>query len=247
MSAESLKTLEEKLGYQFKETQLLRQALTHPSVSYELDRTAKDNQRLEYLGDAALQLSLSALLYERLPLADEGRLTKLRAAMVSTRALALIAKNLDLGTHLIIGRGEAANGGRTRSSTLADGVEAILGAAYLDGGMDALRNVTLRLFLGMLQDIEIHESEDATNPKGRLQEIIQSETAILPEYRITSEDGPPHNKVFQAEVTWQDKVLGSGAGPTKKLAEIEAAKQALQHSSVQSLLTKSRNYKLHTT
>lgn len=219
--------LEETLGHTFANKGLLDQALTHPSLAYELDKRFADNQRLEFLGDAALQLSLSAFLYQRYPKADEGRLTKIRASLVSTQCLAQIARAIHLGQHLKMGRGEETNGGRLRESALADALEAVLGAVYLDSGAEALHQVVLKLFAEIVAERETGIDDNAVNPKGRLQEIIQSHTSTLPVYTIITEDGPPHSRVFSAQVSWGDKVLGHGTGPTKKHAEIQAAKAAL--------------------
>lgn len=220
--------LEETLGYVFQNKLLLTQALTHPSMAYELDQRFEDNQRLEFLGDAALQLSLSSLLYQRFPRSDEGHLTKLRASLVSTQSLAGLARSIQLGNELRMGKGEASNGGRTRESALADAMEAILGAVYLDGGIDALHRVVLKFFLPFIQTKEQGCDLSDTNPKGRLQELIQSQTSVLPVYTIVAEEGPPHSRQFKAQVSWENLTLGKGTGPTKKHAEIEAAKAALE-------------------
>lgn len=219
--------LEDTIGYVFQNQQLLTQALTHPSLAYEMAQRFEDNQRLEYLGDAALQLSLSSLLYERFPRSDEGHLTKLRASLVSTQSLASLAREIRLGDELRMGRGEASNGGRTRESALADALEAVLGAVYLDGGIDHLHKVVLKLFRRSIETKQSGDDLSETNPKGRLQELIQSQTSVLPIYTIVAEEGPPHSRQFKAEVSWQDCLLGQGTGPTKKHAEIEAAKAAL--------------------
>jgi len=220
--------LEETLGYHFQDRELLNQALTHPSLAYELDQRFNDNQRLEFLGDAALQLSLSTLLYLRYPQADEGELTKLRASLVSTQSLAELARQMQLGTELKMGRGECSNGGRTRESALADALEAVLGAIYLDGGIDSLHQTVLKLFSSTIESKELGLDQTDSNPKGRLQELIQSHSCILPVYTIISEAGPPHNRQYEAEVAWQHQVLGRGTGPTKKHAEIQAARSALE-------------------
>jgi len=220
--------LEETLGYHFQNQGLLHLALTHPSLAYELDQRASHNQRLEFLGDAALQLSLSTLLYERYPSADEGELTKLRASLVSTHSLAELARSIQLGEELKMGRGECSSGGRSRESALADALEAVLGAIYLDGGVTALQSAVLKLFSPIIESKEQGLDQIDSNPKGKLQEIIQSHTCVLPVYTIVSEEGPPHNRQYQAQVSWQNVVLGTGCGPTKKHAEIQAAKSALE-------------------
>ena len=152
-----MEVLESVLGYNFRDRQLLIMALTHGSVGYEAQRDHLDNQRLEFLGDAVLQLMLSELLYKRLPKADEGELTKLRAQIVSTKALAAVARRLNLGSFLIMGKGEAANGGRTRESTLADAMEAVTGAIYLDGGPLAVQNLTHLLFAKDLEKLLVDQ------------------------------------------------------------------------------------------
>ena len=220
-----MEVLESVLGYNFRDRQLLIMALTHGSVGYEAQRDHLDNQRLEFLGDAVLQLMLSELLYKRLPKADEGELTKLRAQIVSTKALAAVARRLNLGSFLIMGKGEAANGGRTRESTLADAMEAVAGAIYLDGGPLAVQNLTHLLFAKDLEKLLVDPGDQ--NPKGQLQEMIQAVGPNPPDYAILSESGPDHAKCFQASVSWMGSTLGTGTGKSKKEAETESARDAL--------------------
>jgi ribonuclease III len=215
------------LGYTFTNHQLFQQALTHPSLAYETQERQGNNQRLEFLGDAALQLGLSALLYENFPLADEGTLTRMRATLVSTDFLANLAREMDIGPHLRMGKGEAAGGGRNRDSALADALEAILGAIYLDGGAEASCRIIRKLFHEAVDLAPVGLEHQATNPKGRLQELIQRHTSVLPTYEIVSAEGPPHQRSFTARVIWQGTILGSGTGVTKKQAEILAAQAAL--------------------
>ncbi len=218
--------LESVLGYKFRDRQLLIMALTHGSVGYEAQRNQPDNQRLEFLGDAVLQLMLSDLLYQRLPDSDEGKLTKLRSQIVSTKALAVVARRLNLGKHLIMGRGEQANGGRDRENILADAVEALVGAAYQDGGLEKTKIIGNRLFK---EDIErLLLLPDDQNPKGQLQEMTQALSPHSPEYTILNQSGPDHAKIFEANVTWLGTVLGTGSGNSKKEAETEAARVALK-------------------
>jgi len=220
-----METLETILGHTFKDQALLRLALTHASISYENQRSQDDNQRLEFLGDAVLQLALSHFLYQRLPQADEGVLTKSRAHLVSTKALARLARRLGLGRYLIMGRGEEANGGRERDSSLADVVEAIAGAVYLDAGLGAAEALVTLLFE---EELELAcKGELEPNPKGQLQEQIQAFSQISPTYAIMSEEGPDHAKLFVASVSWMNHVLGEGTGRSKKEAETNAAQQAL--------------------
>ncbi|NNC89961.1 MAG: ribonuclease III [Akkermansiaceae bacterium] len=217
--------LEERLGYQFEKKPLLRQALTHPSLSAEKKGAGADNQRLEFLGDAVLQLVLTEYLYGELPEDGEGRLTQTRATLVSRKALAECAQRLELGGVLRLGRGEDANGGRERESNLADAIEALIGAVYLDGGLEAARKVVLLAVAPVL--VDAIEGEDTSNPKGRLQEELQAITRESPVYRIVSEEGPDHLKRFAAEVVWRGRALAIGYGSSKKIAEADAAEQAL--------------------
>lgn len=221
-----MEVLESVLGYTFRDRQLLTMALTHGSVGYEAQRSQADNQRLEFLGDAVLQLMLSEMVYQRLPTADEGKLTKLRSQVVSTKALAAVARRLKLGGFLIMGKGEQANGGRERENTLADVLEAIAGAIYLDGGLAAAQRFTRSLFS---EDLELLlKSPGDQNPKGQLQEIIQAVGPTPPHYKILNQTGPDHAKSFEASVNWLGSVLGTGTGSSKKEAETASAKAALE-------------------
>ncbi len=218
--------LAEKLGYQFKDQDLLVQSMTHPSMSAEQREAVEDNQRLEFLGDAVLQVILTEHLYRVLPDQAEGHLTKIRASLVSRRALADCALRLGLGEYLRLGKGEEANGGRHRESNLADAFEALLGAICLDGGITGAREVTMRLMDEDLQ--EALEGEDTSNPKGRLQEELQALRRESPNYRILAEEGPDHLKQFRVEVLWGGNPLGAGRGSSKKNAETAAAQDALE-------------------
>ena len=218
--------LEEKLGYRFRNPELLVQSLTHPSIAAEQQDVTADNQRLEFLGDAVLQVILTEHLYRILPDEAEGRLTKTRASLVSRRALAGCAERLGMGAHLRLGKGEEANGGRERESNLADAFEALLGAIYLDGGITCATEVTRRV---MEEDLEAAlDGEDTSNPKGRLQEVLQALKRESPVYRILAEEGPDHLKQFKAEVIWCGMALGEGRGTSKKNAETVAAQNALE-------------------
>lgn len=229
-----MELLESVLGHTFRNPQLLREALSHGSIGYEAQRTQRDNQRLEFLGDAVIQLALSEMLYQKLEDTDEGGLTKARAQLVSTKALAQVARRLNLGGFLLMGRGEESNGGRERDSTLADAMEAVAGAVYLDGGMDAATALAKRLFaqeLALLGNSPVEQ-----NPKGQLQEMIQALSPQAPSYRIVQESGPDHAKSFEATVNWRGAVLGRGLGRSKKEAEVEAARSALGQNDLQGLL-----------
>jgi ribonuclease-3 len=220
-----MEVLESVLDYTFQDRQLLTMALTHGSVGYEAQRTQADNQRLEFLGDAVLQLMLSEMVYLRLPKADEGKLTKLRAQVVSTKALAAVARRLDLGRFIIMGKGEQANGGRERENTLADVLEAVAGAVYLDGGLIEAQKLTQHLFREDLEKLLVSPGDP--NPKGQLQEIIQAVGPTPPHYKILRQSGPDHAKSFEASVNWMGCVLGTGTGSSKKEAETASAKTAL--------------------
>jgi ribonuclease-3 len=219
-------TLEETMGYTFGNRKLLMQALTHPSLTAETARKSKDNQRLEFLGDAVVQLVLTEFLYQALPEDAEGRLTQVRATLVSRKGLAECARRWDLGQWLKLGKGEEANGGRDRESNLADAFEALMGALHLDGGISKAREVLMAI---MTESVESAlEGEDTSNPKGRLQEVLQSMHRESPVYRVVSEDGPDHLKQFVSEVVWRGKSLGTGSGASKKSAEMAAADAALK-------------------
>lgn len=220
-------TLANILGHTFRDPALLQLALTHGSVGYENQRPQPDNQRLEFLGDAVLQLALSDLLYQKFPHADEGVLTKARAQLVSTKALARISRRIGLGGHLRMGRGEEANGGRDRDSSLADALEAIAGAIHLDAGGHAAHQFAARVFAEDLA--ALHQGQLDNNPKGHLQELIQSVGITPPVYQIVGEEGPDHAKQFIATVSWHSAELGRGQGRSKKEAEVHAAQSALDN------------------
>ena len=190
--------LERILGHAFRDPALLELALTHPSVAHEQGMPIQTNQRLEFLGDAVLQLVLTRELYEKFPAFGEGPLTKARAKLVNRRTLAERARQLGLGRNLILSRGEETHGGRDRPSTLADTFESLLGAILLDGGFEVAREFILRLFLeafGQLEVIPILE-----NPKGELQELLQAKSSEAPRYHVVSVSGPDHDRMFECTV-----------------------------------------------
>jgi len=219
-------SLETRIGYKFNNSLLLAEALTHPSLAYESKRPHFDNQRLEYLGDAVIQLILTHELYQRFPKFAEGRLTKLRSRLVSRDALCECAHLIKLGEFLLLGKGEAASGGRERPSNLADAIEALAGAVYLDGGYDESKNFIMKNFSSFID--EIANQPDDSNPKGKLQEHLQSITQSSPSYSIISQEGPDHEKSFVSQVSWEGMLLGKGDGKSKKEAEINAASDALE-------------------
>ncbi|MEQ1858406.1 MAG: ribonuclease III [Chthoniobacteraceae bacterium] len=217
--------LEARLRYKFRNALLLAEALTHPSLGHETQRHHFDNQRLEFLGDAVLQLVFTEYLFEQFPDASEGVLTKARARLVSREGLRALAESLELGRFVMLGRGEEAAGGRQRPSVLSDAYEALIGAIYLDSDYITARRVVLHSSREQLDEIRQDESEK--NPKGELQEILQSLSTIAMSYAITDQAGPEHDKRFNAEVTWRGVLLGRGDGRSKKEAEVAAARDAL--------------------
>jgi ribonuclease-3 len=212
-------------GYTFQNPNLLDQALTHPSLAYETQRNCPDNQRLEYLGDAVLGLILSQYLFSAFPESAEGVLTKLRARVVSRSALAGYARKIGLGAYLKMGRGEATSGGRDRDSSLADAMEALTAAVYLDGGLEAARTLVLKLCGESL--IQLHAEPIEVNPKGHLQEKLQALGPGNVKYILMRQEGPDHQKLFVTKVEWNGLPLGEGEGGSKKEAETAAASNAL--------------------
>ena len=218
--------LEERIGYKFRNSLLLAEALTHPSLGHEAQRYHFDYQRLEFLGDAVLQLVITEYLFSYFQVEAEGQLTKLRSRLVSRDALRTHAAALDLGRYILMGRGEEASGGRERTSTLADAFEALIGALYLDGGLEVAKNFILTQTRADLA--KLAEEPVDFNPKGNLQELLQSISPHSPVYELVSQSGPEHEKTFVSRVVWEGIVLGQGTGRSKKQAETAAALEALQ-------------------
>jgi ribonuclease III len=229
--------LEERLGYRFQRRELLKEALTHSSAASDLraGRTGEaagaakpaDNERLEFLGDAVLELLTREYLLEKFPEWSEGQLSKSRARIVNARSLAAAARRLAIGDHLRLGRGEEKTGGRDKPALLADAFEAVVAAIYLDGGLDAARKMLQRaLFEEALE--ERGETVAESDQKSALQEFLQGRGQFPAEYRLAGESGPDHQKVFQVEVWADGKCLASGAGGTKKEAEQRAARSAFE-------------------
>jgi ribonuclease-3 len=221
-----LSALQTEIQYQFRDDSLLRLAMTHPSVAHEQGRLVRHNQRLEFLGDAVLGLALTRELYDKFPNVSEGPLTKARAQMINRRTLAEQARQIRLQDHLILSRGEEANLGRTRASALADGFEALIGAIFLDGGFDEARAFVLRSFTRAFGEFTSIPTLD--NPKGELQEILQTQSPGAPEYQLIGASGPDHDREFECVVTHGGVELGRGKGKSKKAAESEAAIAALK-------------------
>jgi ribonuclease-3 len=214
-----------RLGYHFKQPNLLRTALTHPSVSHDVAGEAH-NQRLEFLGDAVLQLVLTHELYARFPEYGEGPMTKARAQLVNRKSLAEQGARLELGKFLLMSRGEEASGGRSRPSGIADAFEALLGAIYLDSNYEIVRIFVVKMFDEALLEMKV--SPNLGNPKGELQEFLQSETNEAPQYVQTSTSGPDHDRNFECAVVHRGVELARGTGKNKKDAEAMAATVALE-------------------
>jgi len=211
--------LEEKLGYVFKDKNLIKLALTHSS--YANEHNIECNERLEFLGDAVLELAMSRKLYDTIDL-DEGVLTKMRAKAVCEGALDLYASKIELSSYLYLGKGEEATGGRTRPAIIADATEAVLGAIYLDGGFEAAREIVKKFFEPYFDDVLKNKDY-----KSMLQEKLQSEKRSI-RYEIVRDEGPANNKTFEAVVYMDEILMGRGIGKTKKEAQQQAAKDALE-------------------
>ncbi|WP_372806951.1 ribonuclease III [Pontiella sp.] len=216
------KKLEQVIGYRFKKKALLELALTHPSFRYEDKEASDDNQRLEYLGDAVLSLISAEHLYHNKPDAREGDMSKLRSRLTQDRKLAQIGAHIGISEFLRLGVGERKNGGAERASNLADAVEAILGAAWLDGGARAANKIFKKIFLpelGVLKTTEIK-----SNPKGDLQEYAQSHGHDIPEYETIETAGPEHDRVFTVEVKACGKTWQAKAGSKREAERLSALK-----------------------
>ena len=220
-----IKDLEARLGYKFSNIFLLLGALSHSSYANEHYHDGlKSNERLEFLGDSILGMVVAEYLYRNFPDRPEGELTRMRADMVCETALAAIARTLNLGSHLLLGKGEEAFGGRERPSILADAVESVIAASYLDGGMDAARGIINRFVLSDVPVTRMHNVDYKT----ALQERVQQKKNQVLSYRPLGEQGPDHHKEFMVEVLLNGKVAGTGSGTSKKRAEQAAAKAAMQ-------------------
>lgn len=218
-----LTPLEKRLDYRFKRPDLLELALTHRSYANE-QGVPEHYERLEFLGDAVLGLVAAEWLYANHPELPEGELSKLKAQLVSRNTLAKHAEEIELGPSLRIGVGEDRSGGRTKASLLADSMEAVFGAIYLDGGLDAARSAILDMLEGAGTE---RTQQRVTDAKTQLQEVAQALGWDLPEYRLVGAEGPDHNKVFTVECWLNGELAGKGEGPSKKMAEQHAAADAL--------------------
>ncbi len=224
--ARDYKRLEAQIGYTFDDPSLLERALTHRSYLSEREGVEEDNQRLEFLGDAVLGLSVADALFRRDREVDEGVLSKRLARLVRRSTLARVAREVDLGEFLRLGKGEELSGGRERESVLADAYEALLAAVYLDGGFEAAKGLVRQLQQELIE--EALQARKPTDYKSRLQERTQRDEHIQPEYRIVGESGPAHEKTFVAEVCVGGEQWGVGRGRSKQRAEQSAAREALE-------------------
>lgn len=219
----NLKELEKKIGYEFQDFSLLEQAMMHSSYTNEKHLEKYHcNERLEFLGDAVLELVSSEFLFLESPKVSEGKLTKTRASMVCEPSLAFCAREIELGSYLLLGKGEEATGGRQRPSVTSDAMEALIGAIYLDGGFTNAKEFIHKFILSDLEDKKLF-----FDSKTILQEIVQAKGKEAVNYRLTGEDGPDHNKVFSVNAEIGGVSYGSGKGRSKKAAEQEAAYRAI--------------------
>jgi ribonuclease-3 len=230
---DEFEALQDAAGYRFRDRGILEHALTHRSRANEdVTGGVTDNESLEFLGDAVLGFVIAEVLFQRFPERDEGQKSKMKAALVSTPALARQAIRLGLGEHLLLGRGEEKSGGRRKRALLADGYEALIAALYLDGGLDAARQFILRAFEPLLDGVAgaVTIGDDH---KSALQERLQGRGDPLPEYVVTAEEGPAHRRLFRVEVRIRGHALAEAEGRTKKDAEREAARKALKELSAE--------------
>lgn len=219
-----IKDLEEAIGYRFKDIRLLQNALAHSSYANEQwHNSLLSNERLEFLGDSVLGMLVARFLYTSFPQRPEGELTRMRADMVCEKTLAGVANTLNLGKHLLLGKGEELGGGRQRNSILADAVEAVLAACYLDGGMEAAEAFVGKFILVQVPADHIHHVDYKT----KLQELVQRKRDQVLSYILVGQSGPDHDKLFLVDATLNGEIVGSGKGSSKKRAEQDAAKNAI--------------------
>lgn len=217
--------LENTIGYRFRNIILLQNALTHSSYANEYwHNSLKSNERLEFVGDSVLGMVVAEYLYRSFPERPEGELTRMRADMVCEQSLASVADRLELGKHLLLGHGEAQNGGAERASILADAVESVIAACYFDGGMPAAKAFIEKFILCDVPVKQMHNADFKTT----LQELVQRKKNQTLSYSLTGESGPDHDKRFTVELTLNGEVVGIGSGSSKKRAEQEAARAALE-------------------
>ncbi len=220
-----LSDIQQRIAYMFKSPELLERSLTHKSYANE-NRLSYHNERMEFLGDAVLNLMVSEYLMRTCPDSTEGDLSRLRAAVVSEPTLAAIAREIGLGDYILLGRGEEQTGGRNKDSLLADCLEALIASVYLDGGQEPASDFILRFFEDTIK--KSCTSGGIIDYKTELQELCQERIKQLPDYRVVSESGPDHQKQFEVDLFVKGEVYGRGIGKSKKEAEQRAAKEALE-------------------
>jgi ribonuclease III len=220
--------LQQAIGYRFRDRGLLEHAMTHTSRANEdVSGGVHDNESMEFLGDAVVGFVIADVLFREFPDFDEGEKSKTKATLVSTTTLARQAERLNLGEHLLLGRGEEKTGGRRKQALLADGYEALIAAIYLDGGIEHVRAFIVREFAPLLAEVQQHGIAGSQDYKSALQELLQARDQPLPEYRLVGTMGPDHRKLFQVEVVVNGEPLAESMGPSKKEAEQDAARVAL--------------------
>lgn len=216
---------EKKIGYTFKNKELLHEALSHSSYANEVKRGRNSNERLEFLGDSVLSIVVSKHLFTHFKHLPEGELTKIRASLVCEKALFEFSKKIDLGKHILLGKGEENSGGRTRPSIVSDAFEAVIAAVFLDGGMEAAEKYVLSF---IPKNLEANSSKSLHDYKTMLQEIIQKNPEERVEYVLADQTGPDHDRKFVVQVRLNSNVIGTGEGHSKKQAEQAAAHEALR-------------------
>ena len=232
MSGQELTSLQNDLGYQFKNIDLLREALQHSSyVNEQRDPALQDNERLEFLGDAVLDLVITHILMKHFPETREGDLSRMRATIVNESQLSSVAQRLNLGQHLLLGRGETLSNGQEKRSILADALEAVIAAVYLDGDLEAGFEVIQRQFSEMIS--QVGERVAAEDFKSQLQELVQVRFKTIPHYKVVAESGPDHDKTFQVHLSIGTFLTTHGTGKSKKAAEQAAASVALERLQVE--------------
>lgn len=221
-----LEELESKLGYKFKDQVLLLRAITHSSYANENKDMEGDNEKLEFLGDSVLGLIITHLLMDEFPHSSEGKLSQLKASIINEEDLAKVSKEMDFGQYILLGKGEEASQGREKKSILSDCLEAVVGAIYLDGGFEEVFTLVKRHFFPLIQEIKMNGLKK--DYKSEFQAYMQNMFKEAPKYVLSKELGPEHDKSFEVEVFFRERVIARGVGKSKKEAEQRAAEEALK-------------------
>ena len=220
-----MKTIEEMIKYDFNDKSILKNALSHSSYANESKRKIANNERLEFLGDSILSICVSDYIFSNFTDLPEGDLSRIRAAVVCEKSLFNMANRLNIGEHIYLGKGEIATGGRNRPSILADCVEALIAGIYLDSNLENAKKFILD---NLINDINLNKEQDISDYKTKLQEIVQQNPEEIVQYKIVSEEGPDHDKIFTVEVNINSNSVATGKGKSKKIAEQMAAKKLLR-------------------